>query len=446
MYEYDVVIVGGGVSGAVAGIASAKAGARTIIVEKMGFLGGALTASGVGPMMTFHAGENQVVRGIPEEIIENLKKLGGTPGHVVDTTGYTYTVTPFDAELLKHVLERMYTNAGGDILFHSMLSSVVKKNGDIDYIKVTTKSDELNFKGKVYIDATGDGDFAAKSGVDFQLGRPKDNLCQPVTTNFKVRNVNIKEVKKYILSHPEEFPPQNIELIDKAPRFSCAGYVKDLNEAINKGELSFHREVILFFETNNEGEVIVNTTRIQKVNPTDPFEVSKAEIEGRKQVLELYNLLRNKISGFENCVLEYSGPNIGVRESRKIKGEYTLSADDLFEDKYFEDEIARGGYPVDVHSPDGEGTNSKHLSYGASYGIPYGSLINPQVKNIITVGRCISATHEACAAIRVSPIAMAIGQAGGTAAAICANENKNAYEIDFNELRKNLKENGAYIK
>lgn len=282
--------------------------------------------------------------------------------------------------------------------------------------------------------------------MDFQLGRPKDNLCQPVTTNFKVRNVNIKEVKKYILSHPEEFPSQNIELIDKAPRFSCAGYVKDLNEAINKGELSFHREVILFFETNNEGEVIVNTTRIQKVNPTDPFEVSKAEIEGRKQVLELYNLLRNKISGFENCVLEYSGPNIGVRESRKIKGEYTLSADDLFEDKYFEDEIARGGYPVDVHSPDGEGTNSKHLSYGASYGIPYGSLINPQVKNIITVGRCISATHEACAAIRVSPIAMAIGQAGGTAAAICANENKNAYEIDFNELRKNLKENGAYIK
>lgn len=446
MNTYDVIVVGGGVSGSIAGMASARKGARTLIIEKMGFLGGMLTAGGVGPMMTFHAGNVQVVRGIAEEVIQNMKAVNGSPGHVIDTTGYTYTVTPFDAELLKHVLERMYLEAGGQILYHSMLNGVSVADMNIKSIKVATKSGQLDFTAKVFIDATGDGDLAAWSGVDFQLGREKDNLCQPVTMNLKLRNVDIKKVKECIRDEPSDFPNTNVELLDKAPVLSMGGFAKLFDEGRAKGEISFSREFILLFETNNPGEVIINTTRLQKVDPTNAWELTRAEIECRRQALELYYFMRKRIPGFQGSLIMYTGPNLGVRESRKIKGKYILTAEDLLNGVRFEDEIACGGYPVDVHSPDGEGTNSKHLEWGAVYGIPYRCLINDKVKNIINVGRCVSATHEACASIRVLPIAMAVGQAGGTAAGIAVNKNCNVSGLDYSELRAELLKAGAFIR
>ena len=446
MYNYDVVIIGGGVSGAIAGIASARLGVRTLIVEKMGFLGGMLTAGGVGPMMTFHAGKVQVVQGIAEEVIENMKKLGGSPGHIVDTTGYTYTVTPFDAELLKHVLEDMYLSAGGHVLYHGILEKVITQNNLIKKITVLTKTSELYFMAKIFIDATGDADLAAKSGVKYQLGRVKDNLCQPVTMNFKLADVDIKQIKEYIKCNPEDCSETSIDLLDKAPRLSMGGFEKILSKGRKNGEITFSRECVLLFETNNPGEVIVNTTRIQKVNPINPWEISKAETEGRRQSLELFHFMKNKVPGFAHAVMLYSGPNIGVRESRKIIGNYVLTANDLLAEKHFDDEIACGGYPIDVHSPDGEGTKSMHLAYGAIYGIPYRCLINDKIRNLINVGRCITVTHEACAAIRVSPIAMAIGQAGGTAAALAVNNDCTADGVKYAKLKYQLLKDKAFIR
>ncbi len=446
MYNYDVVIIGGGVSGAIAGIASARLGVRTLIVEKMGFLGGMLTAGGVGPMMTFHAGKVQVVRGIAEEVIENMKKLGGSPGHIVDTTGYTYTVTPFDAELLKHVFEDMYLSAGGHVLYHGILEKVITQNNLIKKITVLTKTSELYFMSKIFIDATGDADLAAKSGIKYQLGRVKDNLCQPVTMNFKLAGVDIKQIKEYIKRNPEDCSETSIDLLDKAPRLSMGGFEKILSQGRENGEITFSRECILLFETNNLGEVIVNTTRIQKVNPINPWEISKAETEGRRQVLELFNFMKNRVPGFSHAVMLYSGPNIGVRESRKIIGNYVLTVNDLLAGKHFTDEIACGGYPIDVHSPDSEGTKSMHLAYGAIYGIPYRCLINDKIHNLINVGRCISVTHEACAAIRVSPIAMAIGQAGGTAAALAVNNDCTVDRVKYAELKYQLLKDKAFIR
>jgi hypothetical protein len=446
MVQYDVVVVGGGVSGAAAAIASARLGARTLIIEKMGFLGGMLTAGGVGPMMTFHAGKLQVVQGIAEEIVKKLKKQGGSPGHIVDTTGYTYTVTPFDAELLKHILENMFLEAGGEVLYHSMIFDAAVSEGQIQSIRVCTKADSMEFTAKAFIDATGDGDLAAHSGVDFLLGRDTDHLCQPVTMNVKVRNVDIEKCKECIRQDPSDFPNTNAELLDKAPRLSMGGFEKIFSEGRKTGEISFAREFILLFETNNPGEVIVNTTRIQKVDPTDPWQLSKAETEGRRQALELYRFMKKRVPGFGSSVLMYTGPNVGVRESRKIKGNYLLTAKDMFTEAKFADEIACGGYPVDVHSPDGEGTNSQHLTWGAIYGIPYRCLTNPQIGNLIQVGRCISATHEACAAVRVSPIAMAVGQAGGTAAALASTQNYKVASVPYAKIREQLLKDGAYLR
>lgn len=446
MKQYDVIVVGGGVSGAVAGIASARAGARTLIAEKMGFLGGMLTAGGVGPMMTFLAGDTQVVQGIAEEIVQRLIKCGGSTGHIVDTTGYTYTVTPFDAELLKNVLENMVLEAGGELLYHSMLDGVKTENGRITSVEFATKSGKMELAAKVYIDATGDGDLAAWSGVDFLLGRDKDHYCQPVTMNFKVSNVDIDSIRDYIKKNPSEFNEADPKLLDLAPRLSLGGFTKTFAKGRETGEISFSRECLQFFETNNKNEVIFNTTRMQKVKPTDAWELSKAEIEGRRQSLELFEFVKKHVVGFENAVLLYTGPNLGIRESRKIRGKYVLTAEDLLDTVPFEDEIACGGYPIDIHSPDGEGTKSRHLSWGAIYGIPYRSLINDRIGNLINVGRCISCTHEACAAIRLSPIAMAIGQAGGTAAGLCIKDGCGVGELKYPELREELLKNGAYLR
>ena len=444
--HYDVIVVGGGVSGALAGIASARQGARTLIVEKMGFLGGMLTAGGVGPMMTFHAGKKQVVRGIAEEVVERLQAIGGSTGHIVDTTGYTYTVTPFDAELLKHVLETMFCEAGGVLLYHSMLAGVVLEGNRIAAIRVLTKSGERELTAHTMIDASGDADMAAQSGVDFQLGRESDNLCQPVTMNMKLRQVDIARVKECVRKNPANFPNTSVTLLDKAPRLSLGGFVDEFNQGRRDGELSFSRECVLFFETNNPGEVIVNTTRIQKVDPTNADELSRAETEGRRQTWELFRFMRKRLPGFAEAVLVSTGPNLGVRESRKIKGRYILQAADLLDGVFFADEIACGGYPVDVHSPDGEGTQTRKLAYGAVYGIPYRSLLSREISNLIVVGRCISASFEACAAIRVSPIAMAIGQAGGTAAALASRRGCPAAELPAEELRRELLKQGAYLR
>jgi hypothetical protein len=446
MCHYDVIIVGGGVSGTVAGIASARIGAKTLIIEKMGFLGGMLTAGGVGPMMTFHAGDIQVVRGIAEEIVQTLKKCGGSPGHIIDMTGYTYTVTPFDSELLKHILEKTYLESGGKILYHSMLLNATVILSKINSICVCTKGGSLEFEAKVFIDATGDADLAAASGVEFSLGRPGDNLCQPITMNMKISNVDVQLIKKCIQLDPNDFPNINIELLDEASKLSMGGFVKVFNEGKRSGDITFTREYILLFETNNPGEVIVNTTRVQKVDPTNPWQLSEAEIEGRRQALELFRFMKDKVPGFNNAVLMHTGPNAGVRESRKIKGRYILSADDLAKQRSFTDEIACGGYPIDIHSPDCEGTKSCHMNWGAIYGIPYRCLINPQIDNLINVGRCISATHEASAAIRVSPIAMAVGQAGGSAAALAAKQNCSFTELNYQELRKQLLKDHVFLR
>jgi hypothetical protein len=445
--SYDVVVAGGGISGGMAAVAASRCGAGTLVVEQYGFLGGMLTAAGVGPMMTFHAGDRQVIQGLTGELVDRLSRKGKSPGHIFDTTGYTYSVTPFDAESMKHELEMMLLESGGDVLYHTMLAEVRVEAGRILGITVCNKSGLHELKGKIFIDATGDADLSAWAGVEFSKGRASDGACQPMTMNLKMRNVDIDAVKKFIRDNPEEFPrlQGDTGIVDRAPRLSIGGFVRTLQEAQRSGEISFKREDVLFFETNIPGEVIVNTTRVLGCDGTDPWSLTKAEIEGRRQVRELEKFLREKISGFQRAETVYSGPAIGVRSSRQIKGLYTLTGGDLLSCEKFGDVIAQAGYPVDIHSPDGEGTNHMHLKWGDIYSIPYRCLVNDKIGNLITVGRCISATFEAQAAIRTTPTAGAIGHAGGVAAALAAKRGVKASDVDMAELQRVLKDQGAYL-
>ena len=447
METFDVVILGGGISGAMAAVGAARSGAKTLVVEQYGFLGGMLTAAGVGPMMTFHAGNEQVIQGTTGELIDRLVAKGKSPGHLFDTTGFTYTVTPFDVEGMKRELELMVAEAGGEILYHAMLASVTVVQGEIQSITVCTKGGMCTLNAKVFVDATGDADLAARAGVECTKGRASDGACQPMTMKMRMVNVDIKRIRTFIKDHPEEFPllKGEVSLIDQAPRLSIAGFIKIWAEAQAEGEISIPREDILFFEGNTPGEVIINTTRIIGYDVNDPWSFSLAEMEGRRQALELEQFLTKRVPGFEDAMLVSTGPQIGVRSSRQIKGLYTLTEEDLLECRTFPDTIAHSGYPIDIHNPTGAGTGHRKLDWGLFYHIPYRCLVNDQIKNLIAVGRCISVSFEAQAGIRTTPTVGAIGHAGGVAAALVAEQGCAADKLEYSELQSMLKEQGAFL-
>uniref|UniRef100_UPI0006D5AAF1 FAD-dependent oxidoreductase n=1 Tax=Paenibacillus dakarensis TaxID=1527293 RepID=UPI0006D5AAF1 len=332
--------------------------------------------------------------------------------------------------------------------YHTMLAGVKTENGRIVSITVCNKSGLSEIEGSVFIDGTGDGDLSVGAGAEFTKGRESDGAMQPMTLKMKMYNVDIPKVKQYIHEHPEDFPLYNgdTSIIEKAPRLSVGGFDSLFKEAKAKGEISIPRENILFFETNNPGEVIMNTTRILGHDATNAMSLSRAEMVGRKQCRELELFVRKYIPGFEDAVVESTGPTIGVRGSRQIKGVYTLTAEDLLEQRLFEDTIAHSGYPIDIHSPDGEGTKHQKLEWGGMYSIPYSCMITESVRNLIVIGRCISATFEAQAAMRTTPTTGAIGHAGGVAAALAAKEGLDVQKVNIKEVQRILKEQGAYLE
>ena len=399
-------------------------------------------------MMTFHAGEKQIIMGLPEELVQNMTKRGYCAGHVKDTTRYVSYVTPFSAEGLKLLLDEMAEEAGCRVLYHTFAGAVAAEEGRITSVTVCNK-DGLNLvTGKIFVDATGDGDLAAWAGVPMTKGREGDGAAQPMTMNMKFCNVDTGRLKEHITSQLQEFNrlKDNQDLMSLALPFCVAGFKEEFKAAKERKELDFDREELLFFETNRPGEYIINTTRILGHDATDARSLSEAEIIGRKQCAQLESFLHKYIPGFETALLEYTGPSVGVRGSRQLIGDYTLTADDILERRSFSTTIAHSAYPIDIHNPKGAGTDSVFLSErGSYYSIPYEVMTCPKLSNLLVTGRCISATFEAQAAIRVTPTAGAIGQAGGVAAALCALEYGDVHSVDIGRLREMLQKQGAYL-
>lgn len=457
--QYDVIVAGGGVSGCSAAIAAGRMGAKVLIVEQGAYLGGALTGCGVGPMMTFHAGEKQVIRGLMEEIVERLTKDGYSTGHIYDTMQYISYLTPFNSEGLKVILDEMTAQAGCDVLFHTFIGGAECRDAKVTGLTVCNKDGIHKLSAVVYIDSTGDGDVAAFAGAPMTKGRESDGAAQPMTMNMKYANVDTQAIKNHIKKHIEDFSRHqgNEKLMDTVSRFSFCGFQDEFRAAEARGELEIRREDVLCFETDRPGEYIVNTTRIIDHDAVDAASLSEAEIIGRRQCRQLDRFLRNHVPGFEQALLEFTGPNVGVRGSRQLVGKYTLTADDILERRVFETVIAHSAYPIDIHNPKGIGTDSRFLSEkGTYYSIPYEVLYCNEIKNLLVAGRCISASFEAQAAIRTTPTAGALGQAAGVAAALAAREKNSGRmagdqnrgqvaEVDRKELQQHLLAQNAYL-
>lgn len=444
---YDLVVCGAGLAGSMAATAAARMGASVLVIEEEGYPGGSMTACGTGPMMTFHAGEKQVIRGLTDEMVSRLVQKGLSPGHTVDSTGYTYTVTPFSAEGMKRELETMMTEAGAALLYHTAITGVALRDGLLERLTCFSCGETFEVTGRVFIDATGDGDVLAMAGVPFEKGRPGDHRDQPMTMNFKVGGVNTQAIRDLMETNPRLFPflYPKAGVQREASRLSFSGFEQAMREARENGEISFDRDIVLCFETDAPGEMIVNMSRINGEDPVEPFSLSRAETKGRRQVWELLAFLKKHIPGFENARLLSSGPRVGARSSRRMVGEYTLTADDVLSERRFEDGVAAFGYPIDIHSSDGADTNSRFLRSGGYYTIPYRCLLNAAVPNLMAAGRNISCTFEAQASTRLSPCCGAVGHAAGAAAALAIRQSVLPRQVDAAVLRELLKSQNAVV-
>jgi hypothetical protein len=341
----------------------------------------------------------------------------------------------------------MVLEAGAEILYHTVYTGCHTLDGKITSVQLHSKNGFFDAAAKIFIDASADADLSQHAGVATEFGREQDGLAQPMTMNLKLYNVDREKLMSFVSgSRDDMLATIPFDRLREIPRTGVQGGYKIIQKGKDDGTFTIPRDFLLCFETNNIGEFIINMSRIIKKSAVDPFDLTAAEIEGRRQGFELFRFLRNNIPGFENCVMHSTGPNIGIRESRRIKGVYQLTKEDLLSNVMFEDAIAMSGYPIDIHSPDGGKMNHLFLKSGSWYSIPYRSLISPEIKNLIVAGRCLSATHEALAAVRLTPTVMAMGQAAGTAAVLAGKNGVAVQNIDTAALREMLLKEGAFLE
>jgi glycine/D-amino acid oxidase-like deaminating enzyme len=445
--QAQVLVVGGGPAGLGAAVGAAAAGADVVLIERYGFLGGNATVALVMPLMSFHnekkqavPGENTrllptdhgegdpVVAGVLWQLLQRLTQRGGAISPSADT-GYT---VPFDPEQFKLAALDMLDQAGVRMLFHAFASGVLSDSG-LPRVVFETKSGPVVIDAQVVVDCTGDGDIAAASGAAFEVGRIEDGLVQPMTLMFRMVDFLQSRFADYVREHPDQWR-------------GVHGLWDLIRQATEAGDLELPREDVLFFATPHPHELSVNSTRVTRALGTSVWDLSRAEFVARRQLDQISRFLRDRVPGFKDSYVAQSGVQVGVRETRRILGDYQLTENDILVARKFPDAIARGAYPVDIHNPEGTGTVLKRVPIGQAYDIPLRCLLPRGVDRLIVAGRCISGTHVAHSSYRVMPIAMASGHAAGVCAALATRTGKLPRNVPANEVQRELRAQGASLR
>ncbi len=460
MDSFDVIVAGGGPAGIIAALTSARIGAKTLVIEKNGFLGGAATSAVLGPISPFHFKDEQVIKGIPQYFVDELVKIQGSTGHMktLNPYGSGDSLCFYDREKYKYIAAELLLKEGVTILYHTFLSGVEKENNRITGVKTVSKSGEIVIKGKVFVDATGDGDLAKLAGADFYLGDEKTGKMQPASSMFEMSNVDVPALYDYIVKNPEDFewatdivPLRDFSDRLKQDYFVAQGFKSLVAKGVKDGALNFGRDTVLLLNGIYPGTIHFNSTRVTGLDATNVFDRTKGEIDGRRQIESVSEFMIDYVPGFEKAYVSTTNTELGIRESRHIVGMYTLTGEDVVEGHKFEDVVSRGYFPIDIHNPDGAqgytepGKGGVWQSLKDTFDIPYRSLIPKTIDGLVLSGRCISGTSEAHGSYRTQGGIMGIGQASGAAAALSALKGSLPRNLDVKELQKQLISLGASV-
>jgi len=354
----------------------------------------------------------------------------------------------FDKEILKIVLLDLLVDKGVDILLHSTAIGVKFRDERIETLLIQGKEGSFDVKASVFVDCTGDAEIAAAAGVPTRIGRDHDGIVQPMTVMFEFANVDLQELYTFLQCNTDDLewfsniipPTEDLPPHANDRFFVAQGFSRLLKEKCKNSDL-LGRSTILMFTLLRKGTVSFNSTRVTGLSPLSSSSLTKAELLARKQVRILAEFISKYIPGFENAYLSWTSVGIGVRESRRIVGKYILTKNDIMHGRKFEDSIAKGFFPIDIHDPLGKGGYSNGgtwMPIPGPYDIPYRSLLPTGCINLLVAGRCISVTHEALGSTRVSPCCMALGQAAGVAAALAAQEKVPVSEINVEQLQRKI--------
>ena len=433
----QVCVIGGGSAGIAAAAAAAKNGAKTILVERLAFLGGTTTA---GMVCIWHLsdGEKQVVKGVAQELVERFPLTGPdaiqvTPGYPVLPGKSADKSHEFPVEIAKRVFEEYVTECGAELLYYTTVADVILDGDRIQALAVATKNGMQAICADYFVDCSGDANIAAMAGVPFHFGRNEDGRVQGMTMMFQLGGIDGTACEKYTFHSPE-----TQKILDDMARERDAGRFPPF------GPIDFH-----YYWKG--GHANMNPA---SGDPTDERELTRCTLETRARIPKYLEYYREHVPGFQEVYVTRCADEIGIRESRRICGKKTFTLEDMMAERRFSDAIGHGFWCLDIHDPKGSGSTTweegskRHfaLPKGHSYQIPFGILVPEKITNLLVAGRCVSASHEGIASLRIQSACMVMGQAAGTACAMASETKIPLSEVDISALQYRLRTQGAYIE
>ncbi|MSU73446.1 MAG: FAD-dependent oxidoreductase [Opitutus sp.] len=444
----QVLVIGSGAAGQTAAIASGRNGADTLLVENAGFLGG---ISATLPWLGFHDRDYRlIVKGIPLEFCQRLQQAGAASAHEFDPK--CMSGISIDSHWWKIILMQLMREARVRLMLHTQVVDTIREGDRIRGVIVENKSGRQRIEADVTIDCSGDGDVAARGGVKWEKGRTADGLVQAPTLVFKLGGVSREgfiagckdpaiNYREWIAPYPE-IRAKMMARIDRMNVIICGGYAKLIEKARAAGDFEVPQSRVVGVKLHRPDEYLVVMTRVLGLNPIDTQSVTDAYAKIYEQIPILVKFFKKYVPGFEQSHLREIAPMLGVRESRRIMGDYLLTGEDLIAGRVFDDAVSMGGYHIDIHRPAGTWVDSHNVR---AYTIPLRSLIARDVDGLLMAGKCLSATHEAIASTRVIPICQGQGQAVGTVAALAVKAGVPVRKVSIAQLQETLTAQGAEI-